>query len=380
MTTSPVRATGHAGRTYGIDLLRGVACLSVLLFHYLSRGPRAGYMQDALWPSVEVVARYGYLGVHLFFMVSGYVIFMSAVGRTPRAFVASRVARLYPAFWVACVLTMTAIVVAGDDRFRISWTDFAWNLTLVPQYVGAAFVDGAYWSLAVELQFYLLVWCVLRADLMRRVEVILWLWLALALLDALRPVYPAERWLIAHWAPLFVLGAVTYQVAANGWSVARGAMLAASLLLGIWHARIETGRLSTIWEGAGPDAAIVSAVLATAAAVFVLIGIGAVRVRQTRLATLPGRLTYPVYLVHQVAGYLLYAQLNRHLQQPLLAVVLTVLAAIGTGAALNLWVERPIAPALRRWVAGTRTASAAPARIEDTGSAIAPRHPSADVP
>ncbi len=88
MTESGPHAAGQPSRTFGIDLLRGIACLSVLLFHYLSRGPRGGYMPGALWPMAESVARYGYLGVHLFFMVSGYVIFMSAVGRTPRAFVA----------------------------------------------------------------------------------------------------------------------------------------------------------------------------------------------------------------------------------------------------------------------------------------------------
>jgi peptidoglycan/LPS O-acetylase OafA/YrhL len=341
------------GRTYGIDLLRGVACLSVLMFHYLSRGPRAGYMPGALWPLVEPVARYGYLGVHLFFMVSGYVIFMSAVGRAPRAFVASRVARLYPAFWVAAAITMTAIIVAQDDRFRVSWIDFLWNLTLVPQYVGAEFVDGAYWSLAVELQFYLVVWCVLRAGLMRRVELLLWLWLAVAAADAMRAMYPVERWLIANWAPLFVLGAATFLVTSHGWTRSRAALLASSLIVGVWHSRIETQRLTVIWGGAGPNPDTVSGVLIGATMVFVLIGIGAVRVNKTALATIPGRLTYPVYLVHQVAGYLIYTRLNRILQQPLLSLLLTIVAAVLVGAALNAWVETPLSPRLRRLVAGT---------------------------
>lgn len=364
----------HSGRTFGIDLLRGIACATVVLFHYLSRGPRAGYMPGALWPAVEPFARYGYLGVHLFFMVSGYVIFMSAVGRTPRAFVASRVARLYPAFWIAAAITMTAIVCSGDDRFHVSWSDFVWNFTLIPQYVGAQFVDGAYWSLAVELQFYLMVWLVLRTGLMPRVELVLWLWLALAAVDAFRAVYPAERWLIANWAPLFVVGAATYMITSRGWNKSRAALLTVALLIGVWHARIETQRLTMIWGGSGPDSDVVSGLLICATTIFVLVGIGVLRVGRSVIATIPGRLTYPVYLVHQVAGYLLYNVLNQNLDQPLVALLLTIIAAVLVGTALNVWVETPVAPKLRRLVGGVSHSGVLPAyELRDTLHPAAPR-------
>jgi peptidoglycan/LPS O-acetylase OafA/YrhL len=341
-----------APRTYGIDLLRGVACMSVLLFHYLSHGPRIGAMPGARFADVSSVAQYGYLGVHLFFMVSGYVIFMSAVGRTPRQFLSSRVARLYPAFWAAVTLTMLLIVWADDPRYAISLRDFAWNLTLIPQYVRAKFVDGAYWSLAVELQFYIMVWVVLRARLLARVELLLWGWLLLALIDVIRPMDPVQRWLIAQWAPLFTIGATAFLISSRRPTTQRIALLLTAFLLAIWHAVAESHRLAVEWQGPGPRTSIVVAVLVASVIAFLVFALGLASLRNSLWVTMSGVLTYPVYLVHQVAGYLVYTRIAAATGQPVVAIALCIVLALATGAAIHYWVERPSAPRLRRLVAG----------------------------
>lgn len=349
------KATG-ASRTYGIDLLRGVACATVVLFHYLSRGPRAGWMAGAPLPVLEPVARYGYLGVHLFFMVSGYVIFMSAVGRSPRDFVASRVARLYPALWVAATITMLVIVASRDARFTVTWPEFLWNLTLIPQYVGARYVDGAYWSLAVELQFYILVWIALRARLMDNVDWLLWGWLLISLVDALRPMYPVERWLIANWAPLFVIGATTFRITTAGWSLQRSAMLMAAIALALYHEMLHVRRLEIEWHGDGPILAIVCAILLLATLAFVLTGVGRITIGRTRWATVPGALTYPVYLIHQFVGYVTFDTLITRGVSPFAALCAIIAIVIAIGAALHYCVETRIAPRIRRLISGQRSA------------------------
>src|SRR6266446_6407653 len=81
-----------------LDALRGVAALSVILFHYLHQYD-AIYGKDGVllfgalnWPS-------GIYGVYLFFMISGFVIFMTLRGaRDWLDFVVSRFSRLYPAY------------------------------------------------------------------------------------------------------------------------------------------------------------------------------------------------------------------------------------------------------------------------------------------
>jgi len=60
------------GRLHEIDLLRILAAVSVMAYHYLFSA-YAGGLSGLHFPHVDVVARYGYLGVDLFFTISGFV-------------------------------------------------------------------------------------------------------------------------------------------------------------------------------------------------------------------------------------------------------------------------------------------------------------------
>ncbi|HRE16529.1 MAG TPA: acyltransferase family protein, partial [Rhodocyclaceae bacterium] len=181
----------------------------------------AGLMPGAFVPIVEAIARYGYLGVHLFFIISGFVILYSAQDATPRSFLASRAARLYPAFWIAATLTSIVVWVSGNPQFAVGIVDYLVNLSLFPHWFDVPYVDGAYWSLACELHFYLLVWLVLRLGLMHRIEPLLAAWLLVSLLNAWHPVWRVEFWLDARWAPYFVAGCLAFLIRRNGFNAPR---------------------------------------------------------------------------------------------------------------------------------------------------------------
>ena len=77
-----------------LDYARLAAALAVLAYHYLFSGIHGWKIPAlALTPAADV-AKYGYLGVNLFFMISGYVILYSARGKSAGEFLASRVVRL----------------------------------------------------------------------------------------------------------------------------------------------------------------------------------------------------------------------------------------------------------------------------------------------
>lgn len=137
-----------------LDYLRGAACLMVVFFHYLSRGPKAAWTGIAKFSWAQDVAQFGHLGVQLFFMISGYVIYKSAEGRNIKQFIAARFWRLFPAYWAGILLTSFIILVFNAKAFSVSLGDTLWNFTMMQEWVGATSVDGAYWSLAVELIFY----------------------------------------------------------------------------------------------------------------------------------------------------------------------------------------------------------------------------------
>jgi len=337
-------------RLHEIDYLRGIACLAVVAFHYLSRGPRAGWMEDALYPGLEAIARYGYLGVHLFFIISGFVILYSAQEASPRSFFASRAARLYPAFWVAATLTAVIVWLSGDSRFAVSPAHYMLNLTMFPHWFGVPYVDGAYWSLACELHFYIGVWLVLRCGLLHRIEWLLAAWLMVSLINAVRPMWPMEFWLNAKWAPLFAAGCIFFLIRRGGLNRARGALLAFAYGLALHYAVVEAHSASNIHSPA--------IVIGIVSSFFAVCLYGALRPPQGLAwpgASLIGALTYPLYVLHQNMGYVLYEKARSLSGHPVLSLLGVTLLILFLAWLIHRAIEIPLGPRLRRLLSASPT-------------------------
>ena len=337
-------------------MLRGVACLMVVAFHYLTRGQAAGWIQTSAPTGVDLVTRYGYLGVQLFFMISGFVIFMSAQGASPRAFMASRGARLYPALWVAAPLTAAAAWWLQDERFQVSIPTLLVNLTLLPHWFNVEFVDGSYWSLAVEVQFYLMIALTLQARLLGHIEKLLIGWLLLCAVDMVRPVYPLERWLAVSYAPYFSAGICAYLIRERSANVPRIVLFGVSYVLALGDSLRSAIRVRS-QEHIPLDDVWVLATVTGFFALFVAIALGRRLVPAWRWTVWAGALTYPVYLLHQNLGYMLIGMLERW-QWPLSgSVILSAIAAAAGAWLIHRWVERPVGPWLRRRLIGMQSAS-----------------------
>lgn len=69
------------GRFYFLDKLRFFCAFGVLLYHYTTIGQAPNKHSVYDYPTLDAVFRYGYLGVDVFFMISGFVIFFLAAQR-----------------------------------------------------------------------------------------------------------------------------------------------------------------------------------------------------------------------------------------------------------------------------------------------------------
>jgi peptidoglycan/LPS O-acetylase OafA/YrhL len=339
-------------RFHELDLLRGIACAMVVGYHYLHRGQAAHWLSEPAAPWLDGIARYGYLGVHLFFIISGFVIFMTADGATPRAFVASRVGRLYPAFWAAAPLTALVALALGSSLFAVTPGQLAVNLTMLPQWFGVKYVDGAYWSLAAELQFYLLVWAALASGSFVHAERLLIAWLLLGTVDAVRPIYKLELWLDANWAPFFSAGICCYLVRLRGATPQRLGLLAWSYGLALYWVAVEPARSSAAGSWGVHQALVAAALLSAFFAVFLLIAFDRWRLALSPVTLWAGALTYPVYLLHQYIGYMLIEAPGWRVLPFGVRVALTTALVIAAAWALHRFVERPLGPWLRRLVNG----------------------------
>ncbi len=158
-------STGAASRADILDVLRGMAVVAVMLLHcgILGVGRSTTWYDEWVWP----VLQHGYLGVQLFFVISGYCIqgAVESALRSPtplRSFVRRRVRRIYPPYWwsliVSIALAAGTIVLMKKSWwsvFPLSARDWVLNALLLQGPFGVPDAGIVYWSLSIEVQFYM---------------------------------------------------------------------------------------------------------------------------------------------------------------------------------------------------------------------------------
>lgn len=299
-----------------LDLLRFLAALAVVFFHYAFRGYAKGDMSAMPYPLLAEPAKYGYLGVELFFMISGFVILMTASGNNLKAFFISRAVRLYPAFWVCCTLTFLTTLAIGQPRYTADVYQYIVNMTLLGDFADVAPIDGVYWSLFVEIKFYLMISIVLAFKKIEKIEPCLVCWL---LISAGAEVLGFEKMrsvLITDYAAYFIAGATFYIIWAKGITKTRALLLAGALALACYTAIVWAQLLETKYA-TDFDPLIVCSMIILFFMTFFLVATDNTTVIGTFNWTALGALTYPLYLLHQMIGFMIfniaYPALNPHL-------------------------------------------------------------------
>ena len=147
-----------------LDSFRAIAIIMVIFFHFFSRWSN-------LYPYENEYDffRYGKFGVHFFFMISGFVIFFTlektkALGQ----FWFNRFIRLLPSMFFASIITYIFFNLF-DDNFLFPSTHYVKNILvsltfiqpdLLSKLTGYSidldYISGSYWSLWLEIQFYVL--------------------------------------------------------------------------------------------------------------------------------------------------------------------------------------------------------------------------------
>ncbi|GEA90040.1 acyltransferase family protein [Cellulomonas cellasea] len=352
-------ATAHTPRLRAMDALRLLAALSVVLFHFTAREQhRWGMAPDEAFPRLSEVTPYGYTGVHLFFVISGFVILMSAWGRSVPQFVASRVSRLYPAFWAAVLLTAALRWAWPTFETRTPGEVLA-NLTMLSEPFGVPAVDGVYWTLWVEIQFYAAVLLLLLVGITRR-RVLLLAGAGPLVCTALTLAVPDARGVLTGlpWASMFGVGMVLFVIYREGHTRGTWALVGLNTLQGVVVAVDQKApAIDALTTGAPVwppllALAVVGAVAAVAAVAFV----PAVRDLDLPVLTTAGALTYPLYLTHEYYGWALIQALHPALGR-VTTLVVVVSVCLALAWVLHRWVERPLQRPMRRAVERALTRS-----------------------
>lgn len=345
-------APRRGSRLVALDALRLLAAVGVLLYHFTARRTSAwGEDQDALVsPAVTTWASYGSLGPELFFVISGFVILMTAWGRTTVAVVASRIGRLYPSYWVAVVLTGFLLLVVWPEGKQVTPGQVAVNLTMLQAALGVDHVDGVYWTLWTELRFYLLMGLlVLVGVTRRRVLAVAFLWPPLAVLVHRLGADDLAVLLISDYAPLFAAGMALYLVHRDGHTFGLWAAVAVNTALTVVLRLRPTVDGLERTTGVAPSTVGMALALVACVALVALVAVVPMPALDRAWVASLAALTYPVYLVHQYWGLWVISRVVERVPA-WLAVVLAVGVSFALAYVIHRVVEAPYAPALRRRV------------------------------
>ncbi len=209
------KMSNNSNRYQAIDSLRGIAALIVVFFHFTMYRPEA-----------QFGFKLGITGVDLFFIISGFVIYMSInKAHNSLDFVINRISRLYPTYWT-CV-TFTFILLSVYSIFingglgKINFIQYLGNMTMFQFYLKISDIDGPYWTMIIEMTFYIGILLLFHFKMLKHLKII---GIGLCVLVVIMTTFWGDIYIVKkliYWLPLllfiplFFAGTVFYTIYTN---------------------------------------------------------------------------------------------------------------------------------------------------------------------
>jgi peptidoglycan/LPS O-acetylase OafA/YrhL len=339
--------TQQTDRLQILDLFRFCAAASVLVYHMTYR-PRFLPAEDvAFFDPVGSISRFGFLGVELFFLISGFVIIWSADKRTAREFAASRIARLMPSFWVSALLTCVVLLLLHRSSPALNPTAIAANLTMTAGFLGQPYIDGVYWTLQAEIKFYVLVFVLVAIGQMPHIERWLLGWVAALVVAYSVDFIPFLRSLVIYpYGAYFAAGGLFFLSWKQGFTLTRNVALLVCCVLSCFCVYRE-GPAFLNDDRSMFTLGIAMTVVVLLYILFAAVCVGRMRVPSSTLWVTLGALTYPLYLLHNEIGKAIASTVAPALG-PVIAVLLASAISLTLAFVLARTVERHGCPWLRK--------------------------------
>lgn len=324
-----------------LDALRGLAAISVVIYHLSVSIPKVSYRFNL-----------GCMGVDLFFIISGFVIFMTIQKCTSwKDFVVNRFARLYPVYWVCVSLTFLSIILIHYiDRIPTPYSNplivYLGNLTMLQYFLKLPNIDGPYWTLIIELCFYCFMLFLLLTKNLKQIVAISSICLVFVFLNCLYYEYiQSNYWLhkiriiipLVNYYPLFLSGILFYKFKNNPFNFYHFALIFVCYFLQLY-----------LFDKCYFNKGVVSFkeyffVLTFIYSLFFLYQLDKLKFIISRPLAKLGEISYSLYLIHSFIGtkiliplFLTYIELN-----VLFSFLSALIIVILISHVLNKYVEKP---------------------------------------
>lgn len=306
-------------KLYALEGLRFLLSVAVVAWHYYHYGPLTGKIKH---PATEgVIFSLLCFSVEAFFIISGLVISFSIKNKGAKAFATQRLLRLAPSLMICSTITMityiAADIVLGQNNVTPSLiTKYAATFTTIPLLFMNG-IDYSLWSLKYELRFYALVAFFILISKIKPKDFALKLSIILIAADVIllisELIIPnninsmrAIRYLGGGgYGTYFAMGMLIYswQSGANRNTPLILFAFIVCIVLGSYRAWGEANKISAMVQGSAVEPAVgLAIVLICLSLVFICAQPIKIGFMKDTITTL-GAMSYPLYLIHQNAGY-----------------------------------------------------------------------------
>ena len=288
-----------------LDAVRFFAAFWVMNFHYL--------LASEIAPQLHWY-RYGNLGVQLFFIISGFVIVQSLKGKTTKEFAWNRFIRLFPLFWILCTLTYVVMLLFPDPKYTFYFSDYIRSMTMMSDvlngFIGpATLIDPSYWTLTVELIFYMAIALYVHFFSYRAIRYFLLVWFLVSITAFFIHIdenFYVKLALVRH-ASYFIFGSalalLVNKVAVNRYEYALDICL---IFASATFATYIVPRSLPLYSSPHPLDLLIMTVLNIlfflSIPILVFLSGQITNTRVLSVLAVLGGLTYPLYLLHQRTG------------------------------------------------------------------------------
>lgn len=285
-----------------IDALRVVGAASVISFHYFSNGISNGSVTSIGLTPFSEIAKYGYLGVQLFFVVSGYLILMST-NRSAWEFAKGRVKRLYPLYWMAIILITAITYLPTLSKNQPDFLQILASITMFPTAFDQGWIDGAHWFMLIEIQFYLLIFVLLKLRAGKHLPTIFPIWAIVILIWYVFDLNRFNIWYLYGPFSFICGGAIIYSIKQSGWNLLRVVGLIAAVTGGLYSRLGSLDYLSEI-RNTQYSATVVTVIVLIIFGLLLLTLLPKISNMHIPGAVFLGAITYPLFLIHGRLGYM----------------------------------------------------------------------------
>ena len=339
------------GRIFLLDVLRVLAATSVMVYHFSGRWGRwyatkdhpVSYFQahpDSLFTQVATA---GFMGVFVFFIISGFVIPFTALRSDYKSFAKARAIRIFKPFLPILFLTWIAsFFVYGHTKFN-SLEAFLTSLIITPFQTNAATsVMGSAWTLYHEVYFYSLIFLTLlifpkqvkkyQGNFLALIGI---LWYALIYLST---VFNIKTGMLfdSYYAPFFITGLLLNAILEKR----RWFLLPPTIFIIRQDFLIVQAKSSNETNATGLTTMI--SVLIILFTIFALYLATKIKVgpKLSKKINFFGLASYPIYLIQDTIGLLIFLSLSKLLSFPL-SLTLSIIAVFILASGYQYFFDKP---------------------------------------